>query len=69
MGVLDLPDSLVAIVASMIGTKKNVSEAEQDSETLETIADDASDDADGHEGEQDEQSDAQTDADESVEAN
>ena len=61
--------SLVAIVASMIGTKKNVSEAEQDSETLETIADDASDDADGHEGEQDEQSDAQTDADESVEAN
>lgn len=61
--------SLVTIVASMIGTKKNVSEAEQDSETLETIADDASDDADGHEGEQDEQSDAQTDADESVEAN
>ena len=61
--------SLVAIVASMIGTKKNVSEAEQDSETLEAIADDASDDADGHEGEQDEQSDAQTDADESVEAN
>ena len=61
--------SLVAIVASMIGTKKNVSEAEQDSETLETLADDASDDADGHEGEQDEQSDAQTDADESVEAN
>lgn len=50
----------------MIGTKKNVSEAEQDSETLEAIADDASDDADGHEGEQDEQSDAQTDADESV---
>ena len=47
--------SLVAIVVSMIGTKKNVSEAEQDSETLETIAD--------------EQSDAQTDADESVEAN
>ena len=42
---------------------------EQDSETLEAIADDASDDADGHEGEQDEQSDAQTDADESVEAN
>ena len=61
--------SLVDIVASMIGTKKNVSEAEQDSETLEAIADDASDDADGHEGEQDEQSDAQTDADESVEAN